>query len=165
MAKILTRDELTAILSAVKGATFSTITTRTEPKLLKTNNPFIGIRKVSRVNVTIGFNYQNSVNNQREREGSEADFESLPRKWGQRIKGTPLVSHNGNMYLEAKVEKSLDHMYINAQGQNVPDDLIAPFLPKHGETRQDLEKEIILRDYKIDSIIAIKMNGEEYTVA
>jgi hypothetical protein len=165
MAKIITRGELTAILAAVKGVTFSTIVTRTEPKLLKTNNPFTGIKKVSRVNVTIGFNYQNSVNNQRQREGSDTDFESLPRKWGERIKGTPLVSHNGNMYLEAKVEKTLDHMYINTHGQNIPDDLIAPFLPKHGETRQELDKEVILRDYKIDSIIGIKINGEEYTVA
>ena len=90
----------------------------------------------------------------------------MPRKWGNRIPGTVLVEHKGNIYLETKVEKSLDHMYINSQGQNIPDDLIAPFLPKRSENeRQDLEKEILVRDYNTESIIGINVKGEEYTVA
>jgi len=165
MSKILTKGELVAYLSGIRGATFATIETETEPKLLKTGNPYSEVRKISRVNVCLGFQYEAAVNRQRAREGAETDFEALPRKWGVRIPRTVLVEHKGKVYLETKVEKSLDHRYVNLQGIAIPDDLIAPFLPKRKENEhQDTEKEILVRDYSVDSIRRMNVKGEEFSV-
>lgn len=166
--KILTKGELVAMLSGIRGATFATITTETDPRLRKTGNPHSNVRKVSRVNVCIGFQYANSVNNQREREGSDPDFEAAPRQWGIRIPGTVLVKHEGSgkVYLETKVERSLDYRYILPNGQDIPEDMIAPFLPKRAESeRQETAKPILVRDYAIENIKAIALKGEEYIVA
>lgn len=167
MQQIVTKGDLVAYLSGIRGATFATMLTETAPKLLKTGNPFKDVRKVSRVNVCLGFQYAKSVNRQREREGDIADFEAAPRQWGVRIPGTVLVKNEktGMLYLETKIEKSLDHRYIDAKGTAIPDDLIAPFLPAKSESRQHVEKEILVRDYSIDSIREIHVNGNILTVA
>ena len=162
--RTMTRNELAVFLTGIRGATFATLTTETDARLLKTGNPYGNVRKVSRVNVCLGFQYQSSVNRQLDREGKDADFVSAPRQWGERIPGTVLVSHNGKTYLETKVEKSLDHKYLGTNGTVLADELIAPFLPKKGATRQGTEKEIIVRDYDIGSIRHLSCKGEEYVI-
>lgn len=167
MTQTITKGDLTAMLAGIRGATFATLTTETFPKLLKTGNNLGTVRKVSRVNVTLGFQYEAAVNRQRVREDGTPDFEAAPRQWGVRVPGTVLVRHEGTgkVYLETKVEKSLDHIYVGANGQQIPDDMIAPFLPTRGNSRQDVEKEILVRDYAIESIRSVKMQGNEFIVA
>lgn len=162
--KLVTREELRKMLAELKGNTFATIVSETVPKMLKTGNPFINrVKKTSRTNVAIGFNYTNSVNNQLLREGKENDFEALPRKWGERIKGTPLVEHKGKCYLECKIEKSIDYVYT-LDGEEIGIELIQEFLPAKSESRQGTEKEIFVRDYDLESIRQITMKGEVYQV-
>lgn len=160
----MTRNELTQFLSGIRGATFATITTETEPKLLKTGNNLGAVRKVSRVNVTLGFQYENAVNRQLAREGSETDFLAAPRQWGERIQGTPLVANKGKVYLETKVERSLDHKYVGPDGNEIPEDMVRPFLPSKGASRQGTEKEIMVRDYAIESIRHLACKGEQYVI-
>ncbi len=53
----------------VRGTTFVSLTSRTEPKMNKRNNPLFGnVEKVSTTNCIIGYNYENMVNNARKRE-------------------------------------------------------------------------------------------------
>ena len=86
--------KLETVLRNHKGNGFAHIITRTVPAMRKTGNPFHGnVFKVADVNIQAGFEYINSVNNQLSREGKTPDAEAKPRKWGQRIKGTPLVEH------------------------------------------------------------------------
>lgn len=167
----LTRKQLVDAMLALKGtpATFTTIITRTEPNMRKGGNPFVGnIFKISRVNGIINWHYVNSVNNQREREGKVADFVPQPRKWGQRIEGTPLVEHKGHHYIELKVERSLGHEYVYANGDSFStEDLqrLQLFLVKSKQPEtQQTDKEIILRDYDIGNIIAIVYGGTQYIV-
>jgi hypothetical protein len=162
--KTMTRNELTAFLTGLKGATFATLTTHTEPELKKRGNNLGTVRKVSRVNVCLGFQYEAAVNRQRTREDATPDFEAAPRQWGNRIPGTVLVEHKGNVYLETKVEKSLDHKYLGTDGNVIPDEMVAPFLPSKGASRQDVDKEIIVRDYNLDSIRHMACKGEEYLI-
>jgi len=160
----ITKAVLAALLNDIKGATFATLVTETDPKLKKTGNPFGKVRKVSRVNVCLGFQYENAVNRQRTREGSEPDFEVAPRQWGEKISAM-LVSHNGKIYLETKVEKSLDTKYLAENGQEIPSDDVKPFLPaRKPNARQETEKEILVRDYALDSITAISFQGKDYVV-
>lgn len=168
----ITVEQLKEMLKARKGATIVTIVAETEPDLRKTGNPYIGCKKISRVNGVINWIYENAVNRQREREGQPVNadgyiehFESLPRKWGQRIHGTPFVEHKDNTYLELKVERSLGHEYRH-NGETLTDEQVAPFLPKKKEgERQKVDKPVILRDYNLTNIVQISVGGEVYDIA
>ena len=115
----ITKNQLVDRLMNLRGAKFTTIVAETDPRMLKTGNPFVGATKISRVNGVVNWIYQNSVNNQRVRENQPLDqqgeiehFSPEPRKWGQRLKHetghvAPLVEHKGKHYLELKVERSL----------------------------------------------------------
>lgn len=169
LARFVDSSTLTDLLSNMRGAKFTTIQTRTEPKLLAKHpitgetNPFRGnIMKISRVNGMIGWIYANSVNNQRTREDLTPDFEPLPRKWGRRIPGSPLVEHQGALYIELKVERSLGHHYETLEGQEVDAATVEQYLPKRSHGRQGIEKEVILRDYRLESIQSLKLNGTIY---
>lgn len=163
---IISRERLLLILLEVRGASFATITTRTDARLLKTGNPFGPVVKVSRVNVTLGFQYAAAVNRQRDREGTKADFEAMPRQWGERCKLSPLlIEHKGKFYLETKVERSMSHEYRTENGAILTDAQVEPFLPSRGGSRQGTEKEILVRDYALDSIVGISFKGQDYVLA
>jgi hypothetical protein len=150
---------LVDMLMKNKGATAVTLVTRTETTL-----PCV--YKVARVNGMIGFRYENSVNNQLDREGKEADFVAKPRKWGTHIEGTPLVEHKGNYYLELKVENSLDYRYESIAGIELDKDEINKQLPpKKSYPNQGTDKAIILRDYKVENILSMTYRGHCYLVA
>jgi hypothetical protein len=151
-------------LKVNKGARIVTIVTKTQPRLTKGHN--LGeVFKVSRVNVVVNFSYSNSVNRQMGREGLEQDFVAQPRKWGIRIAGTPFVEHNGNLYLEAKIEKSLDYRYEDAKGSEIDIALVNPFLPAARKpSTQTQEKEIMLRDYNMSNVVGITMDGETWLI-
>lgn len=164
--RTLSATDLAKLLSGIKGATFATIVTNTDARV-RASCPFgRNIRKVSRVNVTLGFQYEAAVNRQRTREGKVADFEAAPRQWGERIPGTFLVRHDsGKLYAEVKVEKSLGTEYFDASGNRLLPDMVKPYLPSNGGSRQGVEKEVPVRDYALDSIRAISIKGEDYVVA
>lgn len=166
--QIITKQELKDNLMNMKGgANIVSIVTKTTPRMRKTDNPFYDkVEKVSKVNGIINWRYSNAVNNQRKREGKEDDFQAVERRWGQRIKGTPLVEHKGKYYLEMKVERKLNSEYIHKEkGEKLDMEQLGAFLYTNSSSkRQNLEKEVVLRDYKLDSIDTIKMNGEEYKV-
>lgn len=160
--KAINHTTLLSLLAQVKGATFATIIAETVPKLKKTGNTLGHVRKVSRVNVCLGFQYENAVNRQLGREDQEADFQAAPRQWGTKV--TPMiVEHKDKFYIETKVEKSLDSQYIDEDGKEIPFALVEPFLPaKRKSTRQGTDKEILVRDYSLDSLKTIAFGGETY---
>lgn len=163
--KALTTTALVEVLATVKGATFATLITETDARLKKTGNPFGPVRKVSRVNVCLGFQYESAVNRQRTREGTVADFEAAPRQWGTRLPGSMLVEHKGKLYLETKVERSLGCVYLDASGKELTAEQVAPFLPARSEsTRQETEKEILVRDYALESLRSVSFGGEQYVM-
>jgi hypothetical protein len=150
---MLTVNEFRDNLLKMKGSTIVTLHTDTKPAMIVTGNPYVAARKRSTVNGVINWIYETVVNRQRIKEELEPNFKAFPRKWGQRIKGTPLVEHKGNFYLEMKVEKSHAHYYIGTEP--LESNLVIPFLRPLGKSRQGVEKEIILRDYALESIKGI----------
>jgi len=157
----ITRSSLAAVLATVSGATFATIETRTQVRLKKTWQGG-AVEKESRVNVTLNANYEKSVNRQLGREGKDTDFEAMPRQWGNRVPHTPLVTHNGKFYLECKVEKSFNSTYY-MDGQEIDKAMVEPHFYA-SSSRQGTDKEIIVRDYSLDSIVRINLNGNSYRV-
>lgn len=165
--KTISREDLYKMFLGIKSAKFATIKTLTDPKMRKTNNPYLGTMKETVMNITLNFNYENSVNSQRTKEGTENDFEALPRKWGQRVPNTCLVMHNGKIYIEVKANgKPQSTSFISPDGTTIEKSLLLPFLPvkKSNAEHQGVEKEIILRDYSLENITGIKIDGSEYIV-
>jgi hypothetical protein len=165
----ISHDELETLLRNVKGTTAVTVTAVTTPRMNKTvdgqANPLYGrVTKRTIRNCMIGFRYENSVNNQLEREGKERGFQAMPRKWGQRVAGTPLVEHNGGLYLECKVERDLEERYL-IDGHFVPHHYVEPFLAKRSTTsRQGVDKAVVMIDVALENIEQIRMFGEIYDV-
>lgn len=153
-------------ICGIKGVTFASIVTETVPDMRKTDNPYFGkVKKHTRLSAIIGnWSYENSVKNQFAREGLDTtEVEIKPRKWGERIKGTSIVEHKGSYYLEAKIEKYLESYYTDEQGNRIDKELILPYLKirdSESSTQESLEKKVILRDLKFESIREITFNHE-----
>jgi len=174
--KIVTEKQLKEVLKGIKGARAITIVAHTDARCRKTGNPFaMPITKRSHVNGMINWIYANSVNNQRCREdqpigadGEVEHFEAQPRRWGVRLKGLPFVEHEVTkaLYLELKVQRSVDTpQYFDANGKALTAEQVAPFLPKRRKSNtQKVDRDIILRDYGLDKIEAVTVNGEDYVV-
>lgn len=170
--KTITKDELLEKIRNIRGASFITFISETDPRMVKKHritkepNPFLGAVKVSRINAIVNFTYENSVNNQRRREDKETDFEAQERKWGSHEESNHvgcIVEHKGKKYISVKPEKVLEN-YFKLNDKKI--DKIDPgYLPvKKPQLQQGLEKEVIYRNYSIDSIKAIRISGEDYIV-
>ena len=157
---------------AATGASFINFDAITVPVLTGgKSNPMQGrVTKVTRgVNALIASNsntntYQNMVNNALEKSGIAGTFEPHERKWGERIKGTALVSHKGKEYLEAIVTKGgtveyfLDGAPIDRENIVGLKESAAP----KSQTSCGLseEKAIVVRDYDLANITRLATFGE-----
>ena len=162
-AIIIGTVELVEKIRAQRGCTFATIKTDTIPKIKKTC-PISNVHKVSHLNVMIGFNYENAVNNQRSREEIEQEFSSQPRKWGVRV-DLKTVEHNGKTYLTYAALNHYSTVYIDETGNKINTEVIKPYLyAKSHSNTQMTEKEIIYRDVNIENVREITMNGQTFKV-
>lgn len=165
-------------LRSINRTRIVSLSTETVPQMRKTDNPFVGrIVKQSYVSGIIGFRYERAVNGRRLKEAepqTQADieavpeFEALPRSWGQHVEGTPLVEHKGTLYVEVAVQRSLAHQYIIDGLEASADELeqLKAFLPEKTEgARQELDKPIVVRDYKLESVRQLVMDGLTYDVS
>jgi hypothetical protein len=148
--------------------TIVTFAAKTIPPMRKTNNYLGRVYKIARVNGIIGiWVYMNSVNLQRLREGKEGGFEPWDRTWGARIPGSPFVRHKNKLYLETKVQKASSAIYLDGKLASKKQLVhIEKFLQiKEGESkRQKVDKEIVLRDYDLNNITHLQLDGEVYEI-
>lgn len=163
-------EALAPLLESRKGAYPLTIRSYTLVKMNKfiddVPNPYYNrVYKRACVNGMANWVYANSVNLQRSREGKDADFVPHRRQWGVRLENSPLVynKNKNEYYLELKVEKSIWHQYY-LDGVEISDEEVNPYLPLKSQTRQGVDKEIILRDYMLRNIETVCMNGINYEI-
>lgn len=126
--------------------------------------------------------YEAAVKKQMLEEGKDPDtFTVGPRPWGTRIPETPLIEHKGSYYLETlMIEGSKPETYylvdnkpvkvvrvndnqqalVNDQGEELT------LLPKEvvvGEEQQGgVDKPVVIRTFKLDSILNLRCNHTEY---
>jgi len=161
--------ELVQFLAGIKGAAFLTFKSDTEASLYRSkdarHNPFPkgDVRKKSRINAALNVNYGRAVNRQREREGKTADFKAEGRRWGESLRGSPFVVHTTKtgekrIYLEAMVLRGLEKpvYYSVSTGMTVPVEYLKPFLKKSKTDRQELDKPVEWRTFKLESIRELK---------
>lgn len=166
----LSRHEFESRLFGVSKCQFVGLTALTAPDMRKTGNPYAGTTvKISRVSGCINWRYESAVRRQQARENRPADFQSQPRKWGNRIDGCPLVCHvrpdvGVTLYLEVKVEQVTAGYFSTNTGQRIDDALLRPFFPKKSASRQGVDREVQLRDYRLDHIAELRIAGEDWHV-
>lgn len=170
--KTISTGQLAAILGGVKGATFLTISALVDARAKKTGNPFAKVLKLSpKVNGVTGADYEASVNRQLDREGKgQLTFTATEHKWGERI-GPALLRHreNGNLYLVIQPKSTGKPLYFGANPgkllKQVSKESIATLLPAdRPATNQGTDKEVVYRNYALESIASISIGGQRYRV-
>jgi len=170
--KIVTKNELVAILLARKGCCFvgfnAEYSMDDKGKMRKTDNPFIGqgIRKLAETLIMVTLDYDASM----ERRGDEAAGTGNWQQAVTRADGslTPLSTHKADVgiespryYLRGEFRKSKSR-YVNADGVELTNDDVASlkrFLPKVEE------RTVEFHTVGLDSIKRLTIDNEDYILA
>ena len=178
----VSKDEFRRMLESHGNRTEVTIVATTTPRMRKTDNPYFGqIKKHAVVVGDICSSYSDEVNQQRQRENAlqlvagqpvsqpVEEFAAQPRVWGEkeetRERVGALVYHNDKVYLELLVKQSVNYEYRTENGELIEKDLVKPFLYVNKKPRtQRTDKEVMIRDYLLDNVIAITLGGKQFRV-
>ena len=139
----------------------------TEPTLNKDGKVKFGsVTKIANIGCMIGYNYENSVNNQRERENELRDFMAQPlwKGAGQRI-STALATHKekGSFYLTYKKQSTFKSFHFDSALNFIPVALLKPFFPKSDPSKyQGVEKPVYHREISIDNVRRLKFKKTTY---
>lgn len=162
------------ILANQKGSTMAEIEAVTEPKMRKTNNPFIGkVIKVSITNIGLGGDYEKAVIRQMEREGVEGDFQAKPN-WHIGWKDSKIIRINRKddpenpqkLYAMVRCFRSDKVEYRWNDGRFMSDaeiEEMKTFIPDKKEAPgQPVENKIVVRTITIGNIRELRMKGVIY---
>ncbi len=152
-----------------------------EEPTLKTGNTLPGrLMKISRYKGWIG-SYENSVNNQLNREGmDQLTFTAKPRKWGTRL-NLSVVHHfkdnEDRYYLSAQILSAPNPLYLIEQTiqharaprrklVGIAKEMIVSLLPprKPEGTNQGTDKKIVYRDFLLSHITLMSFGGNRYRI-
>jgi hypothetical protein len=158
------------LMENVNGSTFIALDTTT-PVTLKGGkaNPFQG--RVSKVvigsNVMVFQNknanaYENMVNRRLKEEG-KGEFAVGPRQWGERIQGTPFVTHKGALYLEVIFLKAGERHYT-VDGARFDGAIQGLDEDKEEGHQGGLTDKVIIRTYKVANIDRITINKKTFVL-
>jgi len=171
--KTITENQAFEVLTTgIAGNTFAQIQTDTDPRMRKTNNPYSGARKISSINVSYGANYGKAVNRQAAREDNPNpnEFKPEPLPWGEWIPGleNKAISHKGERYIRFQMTENKPAVHYVLNGEEVSVDLLRPFLPNRKPSQRQAdhgnEKEVQVRAFKLSSIKAFTLKGENYVI-
>lgn len=140
----------------------------TEPKLTKEGKAKFGeVTKIANVGGMVGYIYENSVNNELEREGKEREFISKPL-WngkGKRI-SLALSTHieKGSFYLTYKAQQTFKAFHFDSNLNYIPANILKQFFPDNKPKNQGVEegKEINHREISIENVKRFKFRKMTY---
>jgi hypothetical protein len=171
----ITKTQLVDLLTKIDGkqATFISIVAEVDARLKKRGNKYSkdSITKINKYSGLINYNYQNSVNNQREREGIDTNFVSkatYASKINDKYNGC-LAQHDvtGQVYLVFKEQSSQKPIYkINgAEVDDETEQYLKQFRSESPKSvSQGVDKTVEHRNVKIENIKTIILNSTEYVV-
>ena len=162
----LTLPQFVRRLNGIEGSQPVGMITLTIPDMKKRSNPFFGrVIKISHITAFINCRYSRSVNLQRIREAQSADFRARERAWGSKIEKRPLVEHDDQYYFEVKLQARKSQLRLIETGEVIPPEAIKPFIsPVKKNRRQRLNREVILRDFRIDHVAELRIGGQVWRV-
>ena len=138
----------------------------TSPKLNKDGKARFGvITKIANVGGMVGYCYENSVNNQLEREAKEKEFkaQSLWHGKGKRI-SLALSTHveKGTFYLTYKAQQTFKSFYLDAVLNAIPVAMLKPFFPQSNYAKQGTDKPVYHREISVDNVRRFKFKRTTY---
>lgn len=157
---------MTDLISYIQSLTAEAaiiIVTETEVKMnkkdvetKKTPNPYISaIKKASQI-VKVNPDYQREVNDQRNEEGKDADFEASSRKWGVSL-GNGILEKNGKIYVSYIPVKTIESSY-EFNGEAIEYSELKKFIPeKKSSGNQGIENQVQFRVIAIENIKSFKV--------
>lgn len=150
------------------GAQPASLQYATSPKLNKEGKIKFGIvSKLANIGCMIGYKYENSVNNQLEREHKLRDFMSQPlwKGAGERI-STALAKHNakGTFYLTYKKQQTFRSFHFDQALNFIPIALLKPFFPVTDHNYQGLNKPVYHREISLENVKKLKFKGVTYNI-
>lgn len=142
----------------------------TEPKLTSEGKKIFGsVTKLANVGGMVGYCYENSVNNELEREGKVRDFLSQPL-WngkGKRI-NLALSTHieKNTYYLTYKAQKTFRSFHFDSALNFIPAAIIKAYFPNTKPQNQGVNegKEIHHREISIDNVKRFKCRKITYII-
>ena len=151
--------EIVQVVKSLIAPTECILTIETEVKMNKKDvatkteaNPYLGATKIAKVRAILNPDYQKKVNDQRESEGKEADFQASERKWGTSI-GNGIIEKNGNLYISYIHVETLESNYF-FNGEEIEYHKLSPFVPvKKSSSNQGVEKEVQFRMVAVENIL------------
>jgi hypothetical protein len=152
-----------------KGAQPASIQYVTEPDLTKEGKQRFGnITKIANIGAMIGYSYENSVNNQREREEKLTNFmaEPLWKGAGMRI-STALAMHKTTkkFYLSYKKQQTFRSFHFDQALNFIPSKILAPFFKSQGSyDKQGVDKPVYHREISIENVKRLKFGGVTYEI-
>lgn len=106
--------------------------------------------------------YEDMVKSRLIDEGKDPDsFRLSPRQWGERLIGTPFVTHNGKLYLEVILMNNPPTEY-RCDGKVIEWDDIHGMKKQSNAKQGGLANKVILRTFNVESINQITIDGETY---
>jgi len=172
----ITRDQMIEILNAIKGCKPVTIEFASPPKMLtkskvdKSPNPYRDdVLKVRRYNGMVNFEYENSVNNQREREGGEKDFKVGQASYGTHVGDNRIiVEHEDGIrkYVQFKLENVIEQHYEKiSDGSLIDTQSLSDFFSDRPANKgQGVEKSIKIQRILATNIKAFVHNKVRYEI-
>lgn len=165
----ITQTQFTEMLKSLSACSFFSMRALTEAQKSKAKGAKV-ILKESFISGLVHWDYQNSVNNELAREGKESEFKANPLPaWKERL-SLSLYRHKGNgtLYVGVKVQKALNSPRFYMDGKEVTKEEIAHLIRPPSESKRQadagVEKPVIYRDFKFDSIREFNLNGKRYVI-
>lgn len=163
-------QEFNHLLEQLSGCTFVSIDTVTIPELRGgRKNPMKGrIVKIARGHRVMLFTnknrnaYEAKVNRHRIAEGKTPDFKVAPLQWGRHLPNSPLIEHNGKIYMQMIFYEAGEISY-ELDGKPIHPSEIEGLPGGSGSGRQGLadDNAVVVRSFDIQNIRAMRAFGEE----
>lgn len=166
----ISREEFIKLLENWNfGAQPVSIQYMTTPKLTPEGKQKFGaVTKLANVGAMVGYCYENSVNNQLEREGKEREFlaQKLWNGKGKRI-STALSMHveKETKYLTYKAQQTFRSFHFDNALNFIPTSIIKQFFPKSDPGKyQGTENAVHHREILIDNVKKFKFKKTTYEI-
>lgn len=168
MKTIHTTIELTNLLAKFSGPVRVKIKTKTEVIMRKKDiatktvaNPFPVTFKLQELEVELNANYEDKVNDALVLENKKNNFRAEGLPWGQAVDNV-LIKKDDQFYIKTIVIKPIGtQTFICSDGRVLPKASLEPFLPAPTPGKsQGLKDEVIVRTFKLGSIIEMDFDGK-----
>ena len=188
MAKLLSAIEAVQMFDAYKGHGFVHVQTRTHPDFtcLKKGGRDTGVMfdvkvgakpeqivKFSEYNAQLGLDYRQVIERRLLKQDKDTTEYEAGSTWHEPVEGSKNLRRHkttGNLYffLFLTANTKTESRYVNTvTGKEVDEGLLTEFLPKkYPPKNQGLDEgtEVLVETLKLESLVSIKLDGEEYII-